>query len=298
MPRAPHAPLQPGRGPAGAEAGHRREDRPRLGGDRLTEPGPGDQRRQAGCLRGVRDAARPGGRGAPARPILDDLPGVDPAGRGCPGRRRHRSGSRVPGDGGTTGGGTHPADQGSAVQLPVEPDRRRPHPRGDPRDRAVGRAGRDLGHQRRDLRASGLRRDEVRLRPRRGTRARGTLHHRQRGREDLRDDGMAGRVADRAGGRRGRRDQPPVPRDIERLERRPGRRARRGRRPAGRGRQDAYRLRPPPADDAPSAVADARDPLPTARRGVLLLSVGAGRARTHPARPYPHHVRGSVPADP
>ena len=51
-------------------------------------PGAGHQRRQAGRLPGVRDAARPGRRGAAAGAVLDDLPGGDHAGRRRAGRGR------------------------------------------------------------------------------------------------------------------------------------------------------------------------------------------------------------------
>ena len=88
-------------------------------------PGAGHQRRQAGGLRGVRHAARPGRRGAAAGAVLDDLPGVDPAGRRRAGRRRRptaASGYLATVE--QLEAARTAADQGAAVLLAVEPDRR------------------------------------------------------------------------------------------------------------------------------------------------------------------------------
>ena len=57
---------------------------------RRAGPGARHQRRQAGRLRGVRDAARPGRRGAAAGAVLDDLPRGDPARRRRAGRGARR----------------------------------------------------------------------------------------------------------------------------------------------------------------------------------------------------------------
>ena len=54
------------------------------------------------------------------------------------------------------------------------------------------------------------------------------LRHPQRRRQDLRHDRLAGRLDDRPARRRQGRHQPAVALDVERLERRPARRARRG----------------------------------------------------------------------
>jgi len=64
-----------------------------------------------------------------------------------------------------------------------------------------------------------------------------SLRDRERRREDLRHDRLARRMDDRAPRRDHRRDQPAVAFDLERLERRAGRHARRGeRRPVSRSR--------------------------------------------------------------
>lgn len=74
------------------------------------------------------------------------------------------------------------------------------------------------------------------------------VHRRQRRRQDVRDDRLARGLDHRPEGRRQGRDQPPVARHLQRLQRRPDRRARGRLRPAGRRRRDAHRLRPPPGD--------------------------------------------------
>ena len=92
LPRPPQPPLHPRRRPARAQGGDRGEDRARLRLPGQRGAGAGHQRRQAGRLRRVRHAARPGRRGAAARAVLDDLPGGDPAGRRRAGRGRRRRG--------------------------------------------------------------------------------------------------------------------------------------------------------------------------------------------------------------
>ena len=56
-----------------------------------------------------------------------------------------------------------------------------------------------------------------------GARAGRAMHRHQRGRQDLRDDRVAGRLDDRSEGRDRGRDQHAVTRDVERLERGSGR---------------------------------------------------------------------------
>ncbi len=71
-----------------------------------------------------------------------------------------------------------------------------------------------------------------------------TLRDPERRRQDLRDDGLAGRLDDRPARRRRRRDEPPVALHVERLERRAGGRARgRQRRPLRRFTRCASRSR-------------------------------------------------------
>ena len=117
------------------------------------------------------------------------------------------------------------AHQGAAVRLAVQPDRRRVPARPGRGDRPVGRRARALGRHRRDLRAPGLRRRAQRLDRHRGARARRSRRRAQRGRQDLRDDRLAGRLDDRAGRRDQGRVEPAVALHVERLQRRPGRRA-------------------------------------------------------------------------
>ena len=153
----------PGRRPARAQEGDRREDAARQRVRRRAEPGRRHQRRQAGDLRGVRGDARPRRRGDRAGAVLDDVPRGDPArgrraGAGArrrdPGLQGHRRAAR---------GGPHRADQGAALRLAVQPDRCGLHGRRDPGDRPVGRGQRPVGAHRRDLRAPGVRRRRDRL---------------------------------------------------------------------------------------------------------------------------------------
>ena len=109
-----------------------------------------------------------------------------------------------------------PADQGAAVRLAVQPDRRRLHRRRDPRDRPLGRGPRAVGADRRDLRAPRLRRRRDRVDAGAVPRAAGQLRGRQRRREDVRDDRLAGRLDDRADRPRQGGDQPAVARDLQR----------------------------------------------------------------------------------
>ena len=68
MPRPEEPQVHPGGRPPGAEGGHRRQDGARLRPRRHREPGAGHQRRQARRLQHLRHLARPGRRGAAARP--------------------------------------------------------------------------------------------------------------------------------------------------------------------------------------------------------------------------------------
>ena len=138
-------------------------------------------------------------------------------------------------------------------------------PRAGRGDRPLGGRARPLGGHRRDLRAPGLRRRAVRLDAGAGARAGRPLRRRQRRRQDLRHDRLAGGLADRARRRGQGRDQPAVARHLQRRQRQPGGRARRGpRRPVGGGemreafdrrRQTIVRmLREIPGVDVPGAA--------------------------------------------
>ena len=121
-------------------------------------PGAGDQRRQAGDLRGLRRDARPGRRGDRAGAVLDDVPRGDPARR----RRPVEVLADETQDYKVTVEQLEAArTEKTKVLLFVSPS----NPTGsvytvrrDPRDRRVGRGPRAVGADRRDLRAPGLRR--------------------------------------------------------------------------------------------------------------------------------------------
>ena len=231
VPRPAQPPLHPGRRAARAQAGDRRQDRARLRLRRRAGPGAGHQRRQAGGLRGLRDAPRPGRRGARCRRRTGR-----PTRRrsGWPAACRSRcSPTRPRTTWSPSSSSRRPRtdrDQGAAVLLAVEPDRRGlPAERGRG-DRPLGARARALGGHRRDLRAPDA------------TAAPSTCSMpvavpeladrcvvRQRRRQDLRDDRLAGRLDDRPEGRDQGRHQPAVARDLERRQRAAAGRDRRAR---------------------------------------------------------------------
>ena len=148
--------------------------------------------------------------------------------------------------------------------------------------RAIGqwaRRARRLGDHRRDLRAPDLRRGRLQLDAGAGARAGRHLHRAERRGQDLRDDRLAGRLADRAARRRQGRDQPAVAPDLQRRQRLAAGRDRRADRRPGRGRGDARGVRPPPPDHGGDAQRDRRRRLPDPAGRVLRLPVGQGRAR-------------------
>ena len=115
-------------------------------------------------------------------------------------------------------------------------------------DRPLGRRARPVGADRRDLRAPRLRRREVHLAAGDRARAARQVHRRQRRRQDVRDDRLARGLGHRPQGRRQGRDQPPVARHLQRLQRGPGRRAGRRLRRSDAVAEMRERLRPPPPD--------------------------------------------------
>ncbi len=131
-------PLLPRRRPAGAEAGHRREDLPgfRLQGRGI--PGAGHQRRQAGRLQHLRHAGGSGRRGHCSHAVLDHLPGGHPARRRRAGGGLRRTGAGLPGHGGAARGRPHGPHQDPALRLPVQPHRRRVLPGAGQRKSASG----------------------------------------------------------------------------------------------------------------------------------------------------------------
>ena len=151
-------PLHPRRRPARAAGGRRGEDEARQRPRGHRRPGADHQRRQAGRLPGIRHPARPRRRGDPAGAVLDHLPRGDHP-RGWRARCRDDGpGRRLPAVGRAARGRPHPAHEGAAVVLAVEPDGLGRLPRADRGDRTLGRRARRLGRHRRDLRAPRLRR--------------------------------------------------------------------------------------------------------------------------------------------
>ncbi len=142
-------------------------------------------------------------------------------------------------------GRVDPADQGAAVRQPRQPLGCRVPARRGGGDRALGRRARRVGDHRRDLRAPHVRRPPVRVDADGRARARRAVPHRQRRRQDLRDDRLARRLDDRPGRCRQGGDQLPEPHHLQRRERQPARRARGGQRRSLGGRDDARGVRPP-----------------------------------------------------
>ena len=97
--------------------------------------------------------------------------------------------------------------------------------------------------------------------------------------QNLCDDWLAGRLDGRARGRHQGGDQPSVARHLERLQRRAGRRPRRGVGRPVRGRADASGIQPAASGHDGDAERCAGRCLPAPGRRFLLLSVGQGRSR-------------------
>ena len=245
---------------------------------RCSRAGARHQRRQARGLQRVPDAARPRRRGAAPCALLDDVPRGHRARRRRAGRRARDRRRRIPGHRRAAGSGVHAAHEGAGVRVAVEPERRGVPARPGRGDRRVGRRARRVGRHRRDLRAPHLRRARVLVAAR--ARARGSRHLRrvERRGEDLRDDGLARRLDDRARRRHHGRDQPAVAPDVERRRRFAARRARRGERRPRRSRGDARRVRRRGRDHARDAGGDPRSRVHRAAGRVLLLPVVRGRA--------------------
>ncbi len=229
LPRPQDPQVHPDRRPARAAGGPGRQDPARLGlrGGRL--PDPGDQRRQAGHRQLLRRrCATRATRCWCWPPTGPPIPRSSPWPAGCRWSipTDEASGFRVTVD--AARGGPHPADQGAAVRVALQPDRRGLPPSGDRGHRPLGRRARAVGAHRRDLRAPGLRGCRAPLDAGAGPRAGRPLHRGQRRGQDLRHDRLAGRVDDRPDRRGDGGHQPPVPRDLQRGQRlpagRPGRR--------------------------------------------------------------------------
>ena len=211
------------------------EDGPRLRLRGRRRAGAGHQRRQARRVQHLRHPARPRRRGAPARAVLDDLSRAHRLRRRRARRGRHRREQRVPGHG-------RAARRGADAAAPRRSSscRRRTRPAPSTRRDEVEAIGRwavergRLGGHRRDLRAPDVRRPPLHVDA--GGRARAGRHVRrpQRRGQDLRHDRLAGRLDDRPARRDQGGHQPPVARDVERLQRRAAGRPGRGDRAARR----------------------------------------------------------------
>ena len=261
-------------------SGDRGQDRPRLRLPGDGRPGARHQRRQAGRLPDVRDAARPRRRGAAAR-----------ARTGPPTRRRSRSPAASPWSVLTdeSSGYLATVEQLEAARTErtkllvfVSPS----NPTGavypPEQVKAIGEWAAAKGiwvvtdeiYEHLvygDAKFSSI--------PVEAPRDRRPLRRAERRGEDLRDDRLAGRLDDRPEGRHQGRGQPAVARHLERRQRLPGRRAGRGvRGPVRRGR-DAGGVRPAAQDDRPDAQRDPRRDLPRAAGRVLRLPERQGRAR-------------------
>ena len=178
-------------------------------------------------------------------PYWTSYPEIITLAGGVPGRAAHVRGRRLSRHGRTARSRVHAAHEGAALRVAEQPDRRGvPAGRGRG-DRALGGRARHLGRHRRDLRAPHVRRSRVLVDAGSRARAHGPVRDPERRRQDVRDDGLARRLDDRAGRRDRGRDQPAVALHVERLERRAGGGAGGGeRRPHGRVR-DARGVRPP-----------------------------------------------------
>ena len=242
-------------------------------------------RRQAHALQPRHRPAQPRRRDARAEPVLGLVPRAGAAARRGARRGGHARGDRLrPGSRGAARRGDA-AHQAHRAQQPQQPDGRRllaPGPRGG---RAAGRRARPLGGRRRVLRVA-----HVRGAPRVHRVARpghqGAHARRQHLLEGVRDDGLAHRLRRRPARADPRDDRHPEPGHLESIVDRAvgGRRGAVG--PAGRGRQDGRRVRPPAPADHRRAQRAARRVVRDAEGRVLRLrqrlrtlrpDVGAGR---------------------
>ena len=126
LPRPAQPPLHPDARAARAARGHRGQDGPRLGlhGDRRARcwSPTAASRRSTTRSPALLD---PGDEVAAARALLDDVPGVDPAGGRSPRRGAHRRGQRLPGQRRAARGRAHQPHQGCWSSSPP-PTRRGP----------------------------------------------------------------------------------------------------------------------------------------------------------------------------
>ena len=234
---------------------------------RRRRAGAGHQRRQAGRLQRLRHAARPGRRGAADRPVLDDLPRGDQARRRRAGRGRHRRDDRLPRHGRAARGRADRAHQGAAVRLAVQPDRRGLPARAGRGDRRAGPPSTACGSSptRSTSTSSTATRGMSRWPPSLTDSATGSWSLNGVAKTYAMTGWRVGWLIGPDRRRQGR-DQSPVARHLQRVQRRPGRRARRGpRRPVG-GAPDARGVRPAAAHDGRAAVARSRASCVPSRR--------------------------------
>ncbi len=238
LPRSEEPPLHAGRRPPRAQGGHRPEDQAR---QRLRHAAPprcsSPTAASTPCTRPSPRCAIPATRSSARRRTGRPTPRRSPSPAACrsSSRRPRRPASRSPST--SSRRRCTRAHQGAAVRQPGQPVGRGVPARAGGGDRPVGGRARRVGDHRRDLRAPDLRAARVLLDAGARARPRRPVHRRQRRRQDVRHDRLAGRVDDRPGRRHQGGDELPEPRHVERRQRVPaGRAGRRQRRPRGRRR--------------------------------------------------------------
>ena len=229
LPRSEEPPLHAGRRAARAEGGDRPKTKRDSGFDCTASQVLVTNGGKHAVYTAFAALCDPGRRGDLPGAVLDDLPGGDHARRRRAEGHRDDRGDRLPGHRRPARGGLHRAHQGAAVRQPRQPVRRGVPAGAGGRDRPVGRRARRVGDHRRDLRAPHVRPARVHVDAGARARHRRPVHRRQRRRQDVRHDRLARRLDDRPARRHQGGDELPEPRHVERLQRRPARRARRGR---------------------------------------------------------------------
>ena len=292
LPRPGEPPLHPGRRPARAQGGR---SPPRRCATPATRSAPSQVLVTNGGKQAVYQAFAtlldPGDEVLLPAPYWTTYPEAIRLAGGTAGRGLRRRGPGLPGHRRAARGGPHPAHQGAAVLLAVQPDRR-----GLP-----ARAGRAIGQWALEH-GIWVITDEIYEHliydgatfvsmPVEVPELADTLRRAQRRRQDLRHDRLAGGLDDRPARRRQGRDQPavarrrptwPTSRSAPRSPRVTGDLAAVGEMRDG--------LRPPPADDRRHAQRDRRRRLPEPAGRVLRLPVGQGRARPDDPRPHADDV--------
>ena len=163
-------------------------------------------------------------RGDHSRPVLGQLCRAGEADRGQAGDRRDRAGEQLQAHARAASGGVHAEDASAAAVQPVESDRQHVLAR---RIGRVGRRGDRKGsarHGRRNLRAAGLWRQQVRQLRHRAAGLAGADDAHQRREQDLRHDRLADRLEHFAAEHRQGDRRLAEPGDLEPVQHQPVRR--------------------------------------------------------------------------